>query len=52
VVRRQTVVTAPVWRYEPAAQAADGLTGAFDFAVAQISDRFGPGPFAWRTFDG
>ncbi len=52
VVRRQTVVTAPAWRYEPAAQAADGLTGAFDFAVAQISDRFGPGPFAWRTFDG
>jgi hypothetical protein len=52
VVRRQSVVTSPGWRYEPAAQAVDGLTGAFDLGVAQISDRFGPGPFAWRSFDG
>lgn len=35
----------PVFVYPVAAQIADGVTGAFDIAVAQVSSRYGPGPF-------
>lgn len=34
------------WTYPAALQAADGASGAISLLVAQISDRFGPGPFA------
>jgi hypothetical protein len=46
MIRRETVVSVPTWTYAVAAQVADGVAGAFTVAVAQISDRFGPGPFA------
>ncbi|MDQ2067690.1 glycoside hydrolase TIM-barrel-like domain-containing protein [Xinfangfangia sp. CPCC 101601] len=36
---------APLFAYSAAAQIADGVSGAFDLAVAQLSSRFGPGPF-------
>jgi hypothetical protein len=45
-IRRETTVTEPGWTYPAAGQAADGVTGGFTLAVAQISERFGPGPFA------
>ncbi|MFZ1471130.1 MAG: glycoside hydrolase TIM-barrel-like domain-containing protein [Paracoccaceae bacterium] len=35
----------PSFLYPAGAQAADGVTGAFEIAVAQVSTRFGPGPF-------
>ncbi len=38
--------SAPSFSYPAAAQAADGLTGAFGLAVAQVSARFGPAPSA------
>jgi len=41
---RQEVLSSPGWVYGPAQQAADGATGAVEIAVAQVSDRFGPGP--------
>lgn len=45
-VVREVVVNAPAWTYDAVLQAADGLTGAFEIAVAQNSARYGPGPFA------
>ena len=44
-VRREAIVTAPAFVYTAAMRAADGIAGAHAVAVAQISDRFGPGPF-------
>lgn len=43
---RETMVSQATFGYSPTEQAADGVTGTFELAVAQISDRFGPGPFA------
>jgi hypothetical protein len=37
--------TAASFTYPASAQAADGVAGPFDIAVAQMSARFGPGPF-------
>ncbi|MCB1332328.1 MAG: glycoside hydrolase/phage tail family protein [Roseivivax sp.] len=45
-VLRQAEVTAPGWSYGTAEQAADGVAGLFEIAVAQVSARFGPGPYA------
>lgn len=45
-VIRETVVETPVWSYDAAARQGDGLTGAYQIAVAQNSARYGPGPFA------
>ncbi len=42
-VRREEIVGTPEWTYSAADQVADGISGAFSFEVAQISDRFGPG---------
>jgi hypothetical protein len=39
-------VTVPNWIYPASQQAADGTLGGFLLRVAQVSDRFGPGPFA------
>ncbi|NHB77962.1 baseplate multidomain protein megatron [Rhodobacter calidifons] len=38
-------VTSPAFDYTAAMRAADGVAGAFELAVAQVSQRFGPGPF-------
>lgn len=44
VIRTETVLQ-PTWIYSPAAQAADGATGALEFSVAQMSVVYGAGPF-------
>jgi len=44
--RREVTTTAPGWTYTAAMQAADGATGTVLLAVAQVSDRFGPGVLA------
>ncbi len=48
VVRTQEVTTAE-WTYSDAAQLLDGTTSGFTLAVAQMSARFGQGPF--RSID-
>ena len=40
---REAEVARPSWTYDAAARAADG-PGPVTLAVAQLSDRFGPGP--------
>lgn len=45
LLREETVAT-PSWTYSAAAQSADGVTGPYQIAVAQVSDRYGPGLFA------
>ncbi|PZQ99739.1 MAG: host specificity protein [Cereibacter sphaeroides] len=43
---REVNVGAPTWSYSAAQRAADGATGLLSVEVAQVSDRFGPGPVA------
>ena len=43
---REESVSTPGWSYDAAAQVADGVALPFAVEVAQMSDRFGPGPFA------
>jgi hypothetical protein len=43
-VRRTVIVNAPSWTYTAAMRAADGVSGAFDITVAQLSQSFGAGP--------
>lgn len=50
-IRREAVTTAPAWNYTAAMRESDGLTGAFEIAVAQISEVFGPGPFTGVTIN-
>ncbi|MEM8653608.1 MAG: glycoside hydrolase/phage tail family protein [Pseudomonadota bacterium] len=50
-VVRETVVAEPSWIYDTASQAADGISGSFDVAVAQNSARYGAGPFKSVTWD-
>ena len=45
-VIREVTVMVPTWVYLASQQAADGTLGGCSLRVAQISDRFGPGPFA------
>jgi hypothetical protein len=45
-VLRETMVTAPEWTYAAADRADDGLAGAYEIRVAQVSASYGPGPFA------
>ena len=45
LILREDHVPQPSWTYTNAMQAADGLTNGA-IMVAQVSDRFGPGPFA------
>lgn len=42
---REVTVGGPQWTYAAADRAADGTPASFRVAVAQLSDRFGPGPF-------
>ncbi|MDR5651794.1 baseplate multidomain protein megatron [Ruixingdingia sedimenti] len=44
-IRREVTVSAPEWTYGAAMRAADGIAGLWRVEVAQVSDRFGPGPF-------
>ena len=46
VVLRDVAVSSASWIYSAAEQSADGVTGSYTVAVAQVSERFGPGPFA------
>ncbi|WP_319544811.1 hypothetical protein [Ruegeria conchae] len=43
---RETVTSAPVWQYSAAMKFDDGLSGAYDIAIAQVSATYGPGAFA------
>ena len=43
---REVSVMVPNWTYPVSQQAADGTLGGCLLRVAQVSDRFGPGPFA------
>ncbi|SNT38802.1 phage tail protein [Antarctobacter heliothermus] len=49
-VLRDVTVTAPFWAYGAGDQSADGVAGGFTLAVAQLSERYGPGPFAELEF--
>lgn len=51
-VIRETTVFSPEWRYDAGVKLADGVTGAFEIAVAQVSDRFGPGLFRRMELNG
>ncbi len=50
-VLREVATDAPRYLYIAAEQAQDGAVGELLFEVAQVSVRFGPGPFARITFD-
>ena len=43
---REVEVTSPGWTYAVGAQGADGVTGAFEIEVAQVSAQVGPGLWA------
>ncbi len=45
IVLREETVAVPTWIYPSAALASDGIIGAYRIDVAQVSDRFGAGPF-------
>lgn len=45
VILREETAVAPAWIYASAAKAADGIVGPYNIDVAQVSDRFGAGPF-------
>ena len=50
-VLRETIVIESNWVYTDVDWAADGAPNEFDIAVAQLSDRYGPGAFARRTIN-
>jgi len=43
---RQVTVSEPFWTYPASLRASDALTGLWRIEVAQLSESFGPGPFA------
>ncbi|KUF11928.1 baseplate multidomain protein megatron [Pseudoponticoccus marisrubri] len=45
-VIREAEVSTPGWTYTGAMVSDDGLSGAFEITVAQLSERYGPGLFA------
>ena len=51
-VVREAEVSVPEFDYTAAMRAADGVSGPFEFEVAQISERFGAGAFVKGTFNG
>ena len=51
VVVREATVGAPEWVYFAGAAASDGAVAPFEIQVAQISQSFGPGPFARKKID-
>jgi hypothetical protein len=50
-VRREVELTSPHYVYTGALRAADAPGNPFAIEVAQLSDRFGPGPFARIEID-
>lgn len=44
-ILREVQVADPFWTYPDALQVTDGIAGTFDIEVAQMSARFGAGPF-------
>ena len=48
---REVAIDAPRYLYTATEQTQDGAVGELVFEVAQVSVRFGPGPFARITFD-
>ncbi|AJE46412.1 baseplate multidomain protein megatron [Celeribacter indicus] len=44
-ILREVTVARPGWTYTAAQKAADGVEGAYEIHVAQMSERFGPGLF-------
>ncbi|WP_296431620.1 glycoside hydrolase/phage tail family protein [Yoonia sp.] len=45
-LKREVTLSSPTWAYSAANLAADVGSGAFDVSVAQVSARFGAGPFS------
>ena len=45
-IRREVMLHGPQFTYDAMMQAADGITGGFGIAVAQVSALWGPGPEA------
>jgi hypothetical protein len=45
-VKRELDLTSASFSYDAALRAADLVTGPYAVEVAQISERFGPGPYA------
>lgn len=52
VLRREMTLGQPGWTYALADQVADGTLDGCRIEVAQLSDRFGPGPFATLSVSG
>jgi len=50
-LRREVTLGAPSFTYTAALRASDGTATPFTIEVAQLSDRFGPGPFARIEID-
>ncbi|MEL7114210.1 MAG: glycoside hydrolase/phage tail family protein [Pseudomonadota bacterium] len=48
---REVQTNVPEFHYLSAIKAADGVSSAYEIAVAQISDQFGPGPFRRMTIN-
>jgi hypothetical protein len=48
-VRREARVGQTAWTYADADRIADGVAAPYEILVAQVSDRWGPGPFARTT---
>ena len=49
---RDVLLDTPGWTYSTAARAADGLTGAFEVTVAQVSASYGAGLAAGLVVSG
>jgi len=50
-IKRQTTLSTPFYEYSDAARNLDGTAVPYTLEVAQISDSFGPGPFARIEID-
>jgi hypothetical protein len=48
---RQETLSAPAWTYTSALQSADAASGTIEVQVAQLSQRFGAGPFRSISVD-
>ena len=50
-LKREATTGSPFWSYSAADRAADGTASQFTLDVAQVSARFGPGPFTRITIN-
>jgi hypothetical protein len=50
-LRREETLTVPSFNYTDAMRAADGTAQSYSIEIAQVSDRFGPGPFTRIDID-